>query len=249
MAPRWKDRGSGFGARETNGLGGVNTQVDAGVRVDMVKAGSRRDEASTPAESAPPQVVVRDGPASSPVSQRVDFGAHLEGNYQRLVAQVYAITLDPGEAHDAVQDAYSRAWRRWPEIVASTDPTAWVRRVAVRTTQRSWRRVFGRLGLTRPRPVGDADPRTSAMLAALGRLPVAERRAVVLHHMVGMSHAEIAALEQTGDGTVRDRLDRAHVVVFERMADELPSVLGLAPQPYEPDLDMFDDRYADERPR
>lgn len=188
-------------------------------------------------ESAP-QVAVQDIPPPSPVSQRADFGAHLEANYQRLVAQLFAITLDAGEAHDVVQDAYSRAWRRWSEVGSSADPTAWVRRVAVRSTQRSWRRLLGRLGLARPRPVGDGDPRTAALLAALARLPVAERRVVVLYHMVGMSHGEIASLEQTGVGTVRARLGRAHLVVSEGMAEQLPSVLGLSADPY--DADPYD---------
>ena len=175
--------------------------------------------------SAP--VVVQDAPAASPVALRVDFGAHLEANYQRLVAQLYAITLDPGEAHDVVRQAYSQAWRRWAEISSGPDPTGWVRRVAVRGTQRGWRRVLARFGLARSRPVGDGDPRTAALLAALGRLPIAERRVVVLFHMVGMSRREIAALEQTSADTVRDRLRHAHQVVSEGMADELPSVLGV----------------------
>lgn len=175
--------------------------------------------------SAP--VVVQDAPATSPAALRVDFGAHLEANYQRLVAQLYAITLDPGEAHDVVQDAYSRAWRKWAEISAGPDPTGWVRRVAVRSTQRGWRRVLERVGLARPRPVGDGDPRTAALLAALGRLAIAERRVVVLFHMVGMSRRDIAALEQVSTETVALRLRRAHQAVTEGMADELPSVLGV----------------------
>lgn len=173
------------------------------------------------------QVVVQDAPEPSPASHRVDFGAHLEANYQRLVAQLYAITLDPGEAHEAVQDAYSRAWKRWPEVGAGPDPTAWVRRVAVRSTHRSWRRALHRFGLARPRPIGDGDSRTGALLASLGRLSPAERRVVVLFHMVGMSRAEIAALEQVSAGTVRERLGRAHHVVSEGLADVLPSVLGI----------------------
>src|SRR6478672_6161556 len=54
--------------------------------------------------------VVQDAAAPTPAQLRVDFGAHLEANYRRLVAQLYAITLDPAEAHSVVQDAYSRAW-------------------------------------------------------------------------------------------------------------------------------------------
>lgn len=192
-------------------------------------------------ERSASQVVVQDDPEPTPASQRVDFGAHLEANYQRLVAQLYAITLDPGEAHDAVQDAYSRAWKRWSEVGSGPDPTGWVRRVAVRSTHRSWRRALGRLGLARPRSIGDGDSRTGALLAALGRMSPAERRVVVLFHMVGLTRAEIAALEQVSTATVRERLGRAHLVVSEGLADELPSVLGIPPDPY--------DAYSDERQR
>jgi DNA-directed RNA polymerase specialized sigma24 family protein len=180
--------------------------------------------------------VEQDGPAPSPAQLRVDFGAHLEANYQRLVAQLYAITLDPGEAHDVVQDAYSRAWRSWATVSRSEDPTAWVRRVAVRSTIRSWRRVLARVGIGRPKAVGEGvDPRTGAMLAALGRLPAPERRCVVLSHMAGASLSDIAAVEQVSRGTVQARLARARQVVTEGMADVLPEVLGQESGAYAPD--------------
>jgi RNA polymerase sigma factor (sigma-70 family) len=171
---------------------------------------------------------VQDAPAPSPSALRVDFGAHFEANYQRLVAQVYAITLDAGEAHDAVQDAYSRAWRSWAQVRRTADPAAWVRRVAVRSTIRSWRRILARLGLGgTARPSGrTVDPRTRALLDALARLPVPERRAVVLFHMVGAPVSEIAALERVSTEKVEARLGRARHVVTEGMADVLPAVLG-----------------------
>jgi DNA-directed RNA polymerase specialized sigma24 family protein len=173
--------------------------------------------------------VVRQLPGNSPAELRADFGAHLEANYQRLVAQLYAITLDPGEAHDVVQDAYSRAWRSWVAICRMPDPSAWIRRVAVRSTIRSWRRVLARFGIGRPRAVGvGADQRTRALLAALGRLSPAERRAVVLHHMAGASLEEIAAVEQSHVALIEARLARARHVVTEGMADVLPDVLGAA---------------------
>jgi hypothetical protein len=56
-----------------------------------------------------------------PDQLRADFGAHFEAHYQRLVAQLYAITLNPAEAHDVVREAYSRAWRKWAEIGASAE--------------------------------------------------------------------------------------------------------------------------------
>jgi RNA polymerase sigma-70 factor (ECF subfamily) len=158
---------------------------------------------------------------------RADFGAHFEANYPRLVAQLYAITLNPAEAHDVVQEAYSRAWKQWASVGRLRDPAEWVRRVAVRSTIRSWRRALAAIGVGRPRPFGEiADRRTAALLAALARLSIAERRAVVLHHMVGWSAAEIAVVERSTPGAVGARLNRASQVVVEGMADVLSEVLG-----------------------
>jgi DNA-directed RNA polymerase specialized sigma24 family protein len=164
---------------------------------------------------------------STPAELRVDFGAHLEANYQRLVAQLYAITLNPGEAHDVVQDAYSRAWRSWVAIGRTPDPSAWIRRVAVRSTIRSWRGALARFGIGRPRAIGSGvDDRTRAILRSLARLSPAERRAVVLFHMAGATVEEIAAIEQASETLIHARLTRGRHVVTEGMADVLPDVLG-----------------------
>src|SRR5690242_14774960 len=168
--------------------------------------------------------VVRDAP--TPARLRVDFGAHLEANYRRLVAQLYAITFDPAEAHAAVQDAYSRAWRTWATVSRSPDSVGWVRRVAVRSTIRSWRR----LRLRSRRPVGPGpDTPPGAVLAALRELPAPERRCVVLHHMAGAPVKEIAAVEGASVGTTAARLARAQQVVSD-------GLVGLAA--FEGDLDV-----------
>jgi RNA polymerase sigma-70 factor (ECF subfamily) len=157
----------------------------------------------------------------TPAQLRADFGDHFEAHYQRLVAQLYAITLNPAEAHDVVREAYSRAWRRWSTVGASPDPAAWVRRVAVRSTMRSWRRVAGRIapGRLRRALVDAGEPRTRAMLLALGRLPDAERRAVVLVDMAATPVVEVAALEQVPPGTVAARLSRARQVVGDALVE------------------------------
>ncbi|ANY08750.1 RNA polymerase sigma factor [Pseudonocardia sp. HH130630-07] len=163
---------------------------------------------------------------------RADFGAHLEAYYPRLVAQLYAITLNPQEAHDVVQDAYSRAWRRWSTLRAADpgpdaeDPAVgWVRRVALRTSMRH--RFFRR----RRRPAAEeTDPRTGALLEALGRLVAADRRAVVLHHMAGLPVRAVADLESASEHDVRRRLARGREIVTEGMAEVLEEIIG-APEP------------------
>lgn len=166
--------------------------------------------------------IVQYAAAPTRAELRTDFGAHLEANYRRLVAQLYAITLDAAEAHTVVQDAYSRAWRSWAVIGRSPDPTGWVRRVAVRSTIRSWRRW--RRGSRRP--VGGSDVRMGALLVALRQLPAAERRCVVLHHMAGSPTREIAAVEGVAVGTIVARLARAQHIVNHGLAEVLAGGLG-----------------------
>ncbi|WP_243653558.1 RNA polymerase sigma factor [Pseudonocardia endophytica] len=163
---------------------------------------------------------------------RADFGAHLETHYPRLVAQLYAITLHPGDAHEAVQDAYSRAWRRWADL-RDTDVVGWIRRVAIRTSMRGWRPGLTRAGLRRNRlPAAESlDPQTGALLEALAGLPVAVRRAVVLRHMVGLGEAEIAELERVGEPVVRERLRRGRDAVHDGMDEMLGRVVDAAGAP------------------
>ncbi|GAA2883485.1 hypothetical protein GCM10010472_47000 [Pseudonocardia halophobica] len=183
-------------------------------------------------------VVERDLPADpvAPSGLRTDFGAHLEAHYPRLVGQLFAITLDSGTAHDLVQDAYSRAWRRWSEI-REGDAEAWVRRVAVRSSASTWRRLAARLGL-RGAPVQEQaglDPRTAAVLRTLARVPADERRTAVLVYMAGMGVREVAALERVSPGTVQARLNRVGSLIEEGVAGlaALGSVPLLPPEPGE----------------
>jgi RNA polymerase sigma-70 factor (ECF subfamily) len=225
------------------------TETAAEPAVDLPTAGGAGEEtaadgaAADPAPSLPTAVgsadpaevtgsyVVQDAPTEmSPSELRVDFGAHLEANYQRLVAQLYAITLSADQAHSLVQDAYSRAWRNWAVIGRSTDPTGWVRRVAVRTTMRSWRHVLARIGLVRSTPpvAEGLDERTTALLVALRELSAPERRSVVLFHMAGLSTGEIAAVEQVSPNTIGTRLDRARRAVLGNDADLMSGFVDLA---------------------
>lgn len=172
--------------------------------------------------------VVGEQPVPTRAALRADFGAHFETHYQRLVAQLFAITLDARVAHDAVQDAYAGAWRRWDEVGRAADPAAWVRHVAVRSTMTGWRSLIERLGV-RPRALtaGDGvEERTRVLLAALARMPAAERRAVVLFHMAGLAPHEIAAIECVWPDRIRARLVNAHQFVIEGLADALPAMPG-----------------------
>lgn len=154
-------------------------------------------------------------------SYRTEFGAHLEANYPRLVSQLYVITLNSGEAHDLVQDAFARAWQRWSTIREVSDPTGWVRRMAVRTSAQRWRRMMSRLGVGRSsgrvEQLPTDDPQHAAVLDALSRIPPHRRRALALADLAHLPLAEVAEVEGVGVQVAELRVHRARAELAELM--------------------------------
>lgn len=104
-----------------------------------------------------------------------------------LVHQTFALTGDLGAAQRAVRDAYVAAWHHWRKVSTYEDPREWVRPRAWllaqrRHTARLWHRTKG------------ISPDDRAVLDALHKLPVAERRALLLLDLVGVP-LEVAARE------------------------------------------------------
>lgn len=130
----------------------------------------------------------------------------------RVLEYLFAAGGDLGEAQDAAQEAFTRAWQRWEHISGHTDPEAWVRVVGWRVLANRWRKVRGgriayrRHGLAPPVPPPGEE--TVALVAALRQLPADQRQAIVLHHIVELPVAQIAAETGVPVGTVKARLSR-----------------------------------------
>jgi RNA polymerase sigma-70 factor (ECF subfamily) len=150
------------------------------------------------------------------------FAEFYRNTYRGLVAQLLVYTGDLGEAQDAAQEAYVRAWQRWRRISAYDDPRAWVSRVGHHLVISRWRRA--RVALTTwtrhgpPTPPPEPDSATTDLIAALRRLPEAQRRALVLFHLGSFSVAEIARLEGAPKGTVKARLARGRQALAPLLA-------------------------------
>jgi RNA polymerase sigma-70 factor (ECF subfamily) len=153
-------------------------------------------------------------------SLRAEFGAHLEMNYPRLVAQLCMITLNSAEAQDLVQEAYARAWQRWADIRELPNPTGWVREMAVQGTTGRWRRLKARLGLDRVRPADTPsdDPAHAAVLDALRQIPLYRRRVLVLADIAHLPLDEVAEIEGIDFGVAEGRLAQARRELNEYMA-------------------------------
>jgi RNA polymerase sigma-70 factor (ECF subfamily) len=136
----------------------------------------------------------------------------------RLVIQIAALTGDPSEARDFVQEAFIRAWTKWDRISTYDDPEGWIRRVAYHLAVGRWRR--SRRLLLRAdvhQEQMEIPGEQAGVIDALQRLPSMERRAIVLHHVCGMTVEESAAEFSAPIGTVKSWLSRGRA----RLATEL----------------------------
>jgi hypothetical protein len=102
-----------------------------------------------------------------------------------LAVQTYALTGDLQASQKAVRDAMVVAWHHWRKVSRLEDrdeyvrPLAWSR--AMRRSQaRWWSRMKG------------LDPEVAATLDALAKLPVVQRRVLLLSHLTGLPLEGIA---------------------------------------------------------
>ncbi|MFG2000854.1 SigE family RNA polymerase sigma factor [Spirillospora sp. NPDC048911] len=168
--------------------------------------------------------------------QSEDFDAFYVGTSRRIIGQVYAMVGDLAETEDAVQEAYARAWQRWNRVGRYADPEAWVRSVAYRIAVSSRRKAGNRLRAHRrqagPDEIPGAAPDQLALISALKRIPAPQRRAIVLHHLVGLSVQEIADEVGAPAGTVKARLARGRRALapyIDEFADDDVTVHGEVP--------------------
>ena len=150
------------------------------------------------------------------------FDEFYRGSRQRLLGFVYVLTGDLAEAQDAVQEAYIRAWQRWSTVRAYDDPEAWVRVVASRIAVSRWRSLRSRArAYLRHGAVADVPAPSTEMLdvvAALRRLPEAQRTAIAMHYLLGMPVAEVARETEAPIGTVKARLSRGRTALAGLLA-------------------------------
>ena len=123
--------------------------------------------------------------AGQPMSGADEFDAFYKGVRSRLLLQTYALTGDLPAARSAVRDSFIVAWHHWRKVSRREDPEAWVRphawaQAQRRHTARIWHRDKKL----------DAEARST--LEALGKLPLVQRKALLLAHLSTLSMAAMA---------------------------------------------------------
>ncbi|MBR7836265.1 SigE family RNA polymerase sigma factor [Actinospica durhamensis] len=149
---------------------------------------------------------------------------------RKLIGQVYAFTGNLGDAEDALQEAYIRAWQQWSTIREYESPEGWVRSVACRLSTNAWWKARNRLSAhrraeARREPVPDLGPDLLALISALKLLPEKQRQVLVLHYVADLTVEQIAEEAGTAPGTVKSRLARGRAALaplVSEFSDEEP---------------------------
>ncbi len=169
-------------------------------------------------------------------ARRGDVSAYEElvRMYQRLaVRTAYVITGDAGEAHDATQEAFVKAYYALDRFRAEAPFRPWLLRIvaneAINRRNAAWRKTRLALRVAESRSPDDAAPSPEAaalehemrgeLVDALNRLKPEDRLVVAYRYFFDLSEAEMAEALGCRPGTVKSRLFRA----LERLRAEFPA--------------------------
>ena len=153
------------------------------------------------------------------------FELVFQGHYRRLVRSLALACGNQELAADLVQQAFVQLWASWPQVSRYESPANWVGRVAISRLQdhrRSIRRLAGALLRleVQPEPAGGSPGDHLDITAALARLPLRQRLAIVLHYLDDRSIPDVASLMGVSEGTVNRHLFRAREALRSYLGDE-----------------------------
>jgi RNA polymerase sigma factor (sigma-70 family) len=144
-------------------------------------------------------------------------------HYDEVVRTLALAVGDRGRAEDAAQEAFARAFRKWPTVSQMDRPVGWVVIVGMNQMKRWITRVDRRDQDHRPAleavartgldpdhgdpagPIADA----TALRAALDRLGPRQRATVVLRYLCDLPTDDVAKALGCSPGTVKSALSAA----------------------------------------
>jgi RNA polymerase sigma factor (sigma-70 family) len=146
------------------------------------------------------------------------FESFFAAEYGRVVGLAFVLCGRRVVAEEVAQDAFVQAYRRWSVVSGYGDPGAWVRRVAVNLATSTLRRrtrearALARLAARRTAPA-ELVVANEAFWEAVRRLPKRQAQCVALHYLEDRPVADVAALLDIAEATVRGYLHQGRAAL------------------------------------
>jgi RNA polymerase sigma-70 factor, ECF subfamily len=166
---------------------------------------------------------VQDGDAEA-------YDALVSKYFRRVVGIAWSITRNATDAEDLAQEAFVKAYRSIGRFRAGERFGPWIARIVTNLAfdVMKHRRRFRHEELPETQPAARRDDADVAAVskdlgtridAAIESLPGMQRLVARLHLVEEMDHAEIAAVLELSEGTVRSHLSHARTKLKEKLAD------------------------------
>ena len=167
---------------------------------------------------------------------RESFG-ELVRRYQGMVfGLAYHLLGHATDAQDAAQQSFIAAYQKLDRLIHPEKFAAWLQRITVnecRIWQRGRRDLIAWEELSPDLPSPAASPSEAAereelrqrVRQAIGRLPEAQRLAVTLYYLDGLSYQEVARFLDVPVSAIKSRLHRARNQLKEELMDMVSEVL------------------------
>ena len=174
---------------------------------------------------------------------REAFAALIRRHQHAVLAIAYRFLGDRSEAEDVAQEVFLRLWGAAPRYRPDKPLPAFLRTLTVHLCLDRRRKARPLVLMDDLEPAGSQNPeaeldaaeRRRALSSALSRLPSAQRMAVVLFHMEGLSVREVADLLETSPKAAESLLSRARSALREGLGTIL------SPQGPSPRTEGFSD--------
>jgi RNA polymerase sigma-70 factor (ECF subfamily) len=149
----------------------------------------------------------------------LDFADWYRQERPKVLAALSVLSGERDVAADATDEAFARAYARWPRVRRMASPGGWTYRVALNALRTTLRRR-ARSSVVGPLTAGvvpDADVELWELVRAL---PDRQRQAVVLRYVADLPEAEIATAMGVRRGTVSSTLAAARARLLEALREE-----------------------------
>jgi RNA polymerase sigma-70 factor (sigma-E family) len=154
-----------------------------------------------------------------------EFLAFVRASGRYLLHTAVLLCGDRVRAEELVQATYERTYRSWREA-RDGDPQAYARRVLVNLRIDGWRRTRREVVVDPVALPDRAGPDSTgavvarnAVVQALARLPLAQRRVVVMRHLLDLTQTEVARELDISVGTVKSHHARGIARLREIFAE------------------------------
>ncbi|MBC9732782.1 RNA polymerase sigma factor [Nocardioides marmotae] len=173
--------------------------------------------------------------AAGAAADEPDFADFVVAHQGALLRLAHALTGDPHDAWDLVQETLARLGERWSDRRRPDVPEAWARTVMVRLNIDRIRRLrrelpalvgAGDRGERADGPVRHAGEAEGWLVEALATLTPRQRTALALRYVEDLDVRGIAERMGCSEGTVKSQLSRGTERLRDHARHHLPTVPG-----------------------